>query len=104
MYWRKANQIHKWFIQNCAGGDTEKQTMPITREQIIELLVTVETILDIKTEAIALELLPPVSGFFFGSTDIDEYYWEDLENTKTGLKTMLKKYGNDWEFEYYASW
>ena len=44
------------------------------------------------------------SGFFFGSTDYDEYYWEDLENTKTMLTDILAEPEDDAEFIYRASW
>lgn len=37
-YWRKANAIHKWFIDNCGGGDENKREMEVSLEQIKELL------------------------------------------------------------------
>jgi len=38
-----------------------------------------------------MELLPPSEGFFFGSSDIDDYYWQDLEYTVEQLKDIDKE-------------
>ena len=37
-YWRKANAIHKWFIDNCGGGDEDKREMEVSLEALKELL------------------------------------------------------------------
>jgi hypothetical protein len=50
-------------------------------------------------------LLPPQSGFFFGGTEIGEYYWEDLRYTKKLLADLLTdERFKDWEFYYQSSW
>lgn len=37
-YWRKANQIHAWFVDECQGGVDECQLSdPIPREKLLEL-------------------------------------------------------------------
>jgi hypothetical protein len=55
-----------------------------------------------------MELLPPTSGFFFGSTNIDEYYWQDIEETHKQLTELLDEITeeNKWNYciEYQASW
>ena len=51
---------------------------------------------------VAKELLPTQEGFFFGSTDYDEYYYSDLQDTKQILEEALKDAHAD--FEYCASW
>ena len=48
--------------------------------------------------------LPPQGGFFFGNTDINDWYWEDLQNTRDALETILNSYTDDWNFEYHSSW
>ena len=51
------------------------------------------------------ELLPTQSGFFFGSTDYDEYYLEKIEYTKEQLEQVIDEIDNDTEDIYYlASW
>jgi hypothetical protein len=53
---------------------------------------------------LAESLLPPVEGFFFGSTEIDEYYWEDIDSTIKQLEKAMEKYDDKWSFEYSSSW
>lgn len=100
IYWRKVNSIHNWFIQNCANGVDECQPIHVSREQL-ELLL--ETVTNAIKNRDASEL-PPASGFFFGSTNIDEWYWTDLGYTKKELSKLLKKANSDIYFTYQASW
>jgi CTP:phosphocholine cytidylyltransferase-like protein len=51
-----------------------------------------------------MDLLPPASGFFFGTTDISEWYWEDIKDTIEKLNTALEQSVDDAMFEYLASW
>jgi len=44
-YWRKANQIHKWFVDNVQGGNDDCKEYYVEREQLRELLATVITVL-----------------------------------------------------------
>lgn len=37
-YWRKANQIHKWFVDKLGGGKDECQRIPVRIEDLQELL------------------------------------------------------------------
>lgn len=39
-YWRKANQIHAWFVENVQGGVDECQPAYVSREQLSELRET----------------------------------------------------------------
>jgi hypothetical protein len=78
-YWRKANAIHNWIVQNCADGVDECQRIYISQDKAKELVDTCKKV--IKTPSLAGELLPPTAGFFFGSLDIDEWYVNDLKRT-----------------------
>jgi hypothetical protein len=101
VYWRKTNSIHNWFIQNCANNVDECQPVYVSREKLELLLETVSETIKSKNA----ELLPPTSGFFFGSTDVDEWYWNDLKFTQRELKSLLKKTESDSvDFIYQASW
>jgi hypothetical protein len=131
-YWRKANQIHGWFCNNCEEVVADVKYY-VTRENLEELLETCKKVIglldnskkttkkvvsgwsggeqmfeDIEvydTEDI-LEILPPTQGFFFGSDSIDEWYKKDIEDTIKILEDELSiptiGYGAD--YEYYASW
>ena len=49
-------------------------------------------------------MLPPATGFFFGSTEIDDWYWQDLNETVDKLNDALDNSVDDAMFEYQASW
>ena len=78
--------------------------IPLTKQDLYLLRETCIEVLNAHTEDVAMELLPPTSGFFFGTTDISEYYWEDISDTITKLNTALEQSVDDAMFEYYASW
>lgn len=101
-YWRKANAIHRYFVNKCGNGKDECQNIYVERQDLQNLVNVCQTVLNDKSQA--RELLPTQSGFFFGGTDYDEYYYEDLENTVEMLNKVLKDSPEDWEFEYRASW
>ena len=88
-YWRKANQIHNFFVQKCADGIDHCQTIYVYPEKLRELLNLCKQVLDDHSKA--KELLPTTSGFFFGSTEYDEYYFEDIEYTIKLLEPIVAK-------------
>jgi hypothetical protein len=101
-YWRKANAIHSWFVNNVQGGRDECQTAYVSREQLIQLkTVCLEVLIDNDK---ADELLAPVSGFFFGSTDIDQWYLNDLKHTVEIINKCLSDKFKDFSFQYRSSW
>jgi hypothetical protein len=100
-YWRKANAIHGWFVD---GEDNDCSPIQVTRENLIRLRDVCKELLVDKDADKAEELLPPMSGFFFGSTGIDEWYWENVQETATLLDNILTEVPEDWSFEYQASW
>jgi hypothetical protein len=51
------------------------------------------------------DILPTSSGFFFGSTEYDEWYYQDLENTIEQCQKVIEE--TDWDTEvvvYTESW
>ena len=100
-YWRKANAIHQWFVNNCQKGEDDCRDAYVSREQLEELLGVVKEVLADHSKAD--ELLPTQQGFFFGSTEYDEYYFQDLELTKKILKNALSM-PKEWDFGYQSSW
>lgn len=98
-YWRKANAIHKWFVDNVQSGVDECQRGYVSREQLKELRDTCAAVLADHSKA--EELLPPSSGFFFGGTDIDSYYFDVLEATINILDDLGE--GHD-RYYYQSSW
>lgn len=102
-YWRKANQVHAWFVSNCADGVDDCRPVYVSREQLTELRDLCQQVKDGGAE-VANELLPPSVGFFFGSDEIDEWYWQDIDNTIDRLTSVLAETPEDWDFIYEASW
>jgi hypothetical protein len=102
-YWRKANAIHKWFVDNCGEGKDECQPIYVSAEHMKALLEVVSGLLKTKDAEEAALILPPTNGFFFGSTEINEYYWSDLEYTKEILEAEIAAEATG-DYYYNASW
>lgn len=104
MYWRKANAIHKWFVDTQADGVDECQPINVSTESLKELLDLCEKELSNRDD-LGLHL-PTESGFFFGSTEYDEYYIQDLEYTRDRLKQVIEtmEKSGDHFAVYQASW
>ena len=114
-YWRKANQIHNWFMQNCANRDEydnpidDCRPVEITVDKLEALLDTCKKVL--ADHSLAGSLLPTTDGFFFGSTEYDHYYFGEIEQTVEIIEPVLKfaKHKLEikdyaWEVYYQASW
>lgn len=101
MYWRKANAIHKWFVDNVQEGTDDCGNYAVSKEQLEELRELILQAIETKNSS----LLPPTSGFFFGSDKVDDYYWDDLSTTASGIAKMLEDFPSEqWEYEYHSSW
>jgi hypothetical protein len=131
-YWRKANAIHNWFVTHVAGGEDNCEPIDVSRKQLQTLRDLCQQVLDTAetkegqihagtswdasgqkehyTPGIVItnpkevaELLPTTSGFFFGSTDYDEGYLEDLRHTIEIIDHALSL-DKEYDFQYRASW
>lgn len=132
--WRKANQIHNWFVKNVQSGIDNCGTYEVSKDKLEELLLLCKTVVDnskliegqvkngqtyvdgewvdnyedgqvIENNVIARKLLPTASGFFFGSTEYDQWYLEDIKHTIAVLEDCLRN--TDFEHEvvmYSSSW
>lgn len=101
-YWRKANAIHKWFVENVQEGvDDCGFHREVTKEDLEELRdICHEVLCD---PDLAEELLPTQGGFFFGSTQYDEWYILDLKNTIEICDLALATTDFDKQMIYYVS-
>lgn len=103
LQWRKANQIHEWFVDNVQRGEDDCKDYYVSREQLEELLATLGQVLDKRDDA--EDILPTAQGFFFGSTDYDDYYWSEVERTYEAINALLNNHKfDDFDFEYSSSW
>lgn len=142
-YWRKANHIHKWFVDNAQDGIDNCDLHEVTIEMLEDLKKACDKVLDscplvegevcvgmtyqgdatwkkdmakgrvLSNPHIAAEVLPTTDGFFFGSTDYDEYYYYDTKYTRDRLEEVLSLIEGDhmvgepdWvlTFTYRSSW
>lgn len=102
-YWRKANAIHKWFVDNIQDGNDNCKSYKIGIEDIIKLKEICEQVKG--NTAHTYELLPTQEGFFFGSTEYDECYFEDIDLTIEICDRVLNEFkGNNYELTYTSWW
>lgn len=132
-YWRKANQIHAWFVDNVQEGRDDCREYEFDREKLHELRDVIEKVklsiklikgripegytldeagkrvysyrdgLVVEDATIAKELLPRKRGFFFGSEYYDEEYLMDLDHTLEVIDKALDSPARAW-FSYQSSW
>jgi hypothetical protein len=102
-YWRKANHIHKWFVDNVQGGVDNCGEYLVSVNDLEMLLALVNEVLAHTKKA--EDLLPTSNGFFFGSGLYDDGYYDDLIHTKAIIENVLsipdlRKY----DLYYSSSW
>lgn len=103
IYWRKANQIFKWFETHCANGEIENCVpVPVTEYDLLQLLEDINVVLDDNSKA--PELLPTQEGFFFGDTSYDEYYFDELVRTRNNIKIIRGMITEETKLEFVAWW
>lgn len=133
-YWRKANQIHRWFVENVQNGVDDCGIYTVTRSDLERLLNACESVMshvqktNIPSEDFAYgygftaynyskdavkkskDTLPTINGFFFGNTSYNDYYFFKIENTIEQLREVFFKLNklytdeNEWVIEYQSSW
>ena len=132
IYWRKANHIHNWFVNNVQDGEDDCGVYEVDVEQLAELAHVCAEVMNhsklvpgkvvshyefddggkmvpvmvdgmvIEDPTVAEELLPVAEGFFFGGTDYEEWYYEDTKRTFLMLSAMLEHIKQDPESQF--SW
>ena len=120
-YWRKANMIHNWFVENVQENEDDCKIYEVGLDILAELRDVCRNVLHssklvkdgmrkvhviedgrfvekyqdyyvIEDPSIAIGLLPTTTGFFFGSTTYDEDYYRDVEETYRTLDFILSKF------------
>lgn len=102
-YWRKANQIRQWFVDHTdLMYDDNCRIIELSKEELKNLLNDCLSVT--KDHSLARKLLPTQSGFFFGSTDYDEWYFKEVSRTADELQKILKETDFDTEVIEYGEW
>ena len=133
-YWRKANEIHNYFVEHVQHGVDDCGTYDVSKKQLEDLLYKCKEVeriavlekskvvngytfengkeipmyedgeVIVNAEEVAA-ILPTQGGFFFGSTDYDKYYMEDIKYTIDILEKILEETDFDTEAVcYHSSW
>ena len=132
-YWRKANAIHNWFVDHVQDGEDDCcYHHEVTKEVLYDLLTACETVLElselvegeyqcghnysggekipnivygkyVKDISVSEKLLPTTCGFFFGSTEYDEYYIQNIKETIDIINRVLETTDFEKEMLYYVS-
>ena len=89
-YFRKVNCIYRYFEDRL-----EDECCIVEKEDVIDIMEKAIKILTTKDTELAEELLPTRSGFFFGSTEYDEWYFEDMVEILKEFGKLLKKWEDD---------
>ena len=132
-YWRKANAVHKWFVNRVQDGEDDcefhreatKNVLEDLREvcrKILESTVLVRgkvkngyRLIDGKkvyfyvdgelvvNSEVCEKYLPATDGYFFGSTEYDQYYIDDVKYTYEVIGKILEETDFEKEMIYYRS-
>ena len=101
-YWRKANQIHNWFVENVQNGQDNCMPYEVSRAQVQNLYNCCQEVL---TKQNGYKVLPTKPGFYFGSIEYDRFYYMDVEQTCNIAADILETYDfNSYHLIYNSSW
>lgn len=106
MYWRKANAIHGWFVDNVQNGEDDCDSYELSRSKLQELLNACKQELAAKNNPEAETALEPRAGFFFGGNEKDEWFYDSIKDTIETLSKELDSNDENQEVEYFyqSSW
>ena len=90
-YFRKVNFLFEFFSGSLNEDET---TAVITRGEMEELIEKCEFVLNNRDKA--SEILPTCDGFFFGSLDYDDYYFESVAKVLLSFQVILENYSDDY--------
>jgi hypothetical protein len=102
-YWRKFNALHRWFVTHLQDGvddcQRSRQIMLDDAEALLYILKEIH-----KNPVVADGLMPTVSGFFFGSTNYDDYFMDDIKQSIPVIEDLIQKIKWGDKLYYHSSW
>ena len=84
-YFRKVNFIYRYF-----GEKLVDESCIVTKAEIEDIIERCKKVL--ADHSLAEELLPTTDGFFFGSTDYNDWYFHDVEDCQEQMQKLLEDY------------
>ena len=115
-YWRKANHIHKWFVDNVQDGHDDCDRYTVSKDKLKQLLAVCKEVIAVynndklsETDKIEKynQLLPTTSGFFFGTDEYGEWYIDATNDTIEILEEEMSSDNFedcDISYVYMSSW
>ena len=105
-YFRKFNALHSYIVKTFADGIDNCQDIILYKEDVEQIKKVLDEVLNAHQQVEkAKELLPTQSGFFFGGTDYDEYYFEDVKDAADLMQNFLDNFDfESYQLVYQASW
>lgn len=102
-YWCKANAIHAWFVDNIQYGEDDCKEYYVNPELLTDLKSKIEEALLQTVNSPDQPVLPTRAGFFFGGTEYDQYYLDDLRETLVIIEEALSD-PEAGDLYYQSSW
>jgi len=96
-YHRKFNALEGFMAQKWKDEGNDEEF------NCCDLLITEEILDELETTIKAGQLLP-TSGFFFGNTEIDEYYKQEVKELLEDVIPMVRDRMTEGQQVYYTSW
>lgn len=129
-YWRKANAIHAYFVDKFANGKDECQDIAVSKSKFKKFIADLEDTKKVLDESkrfyfdadnklleseegssyyridcdVEKLKVAPRGGFFFGPTEIGDWYYTDITETLDYFKEFLEEWKKGEVVWYSASW
>jgi len=101
-YWRKANQIHAWFVKYVQGGEDKCRPFSVSAEQLAELLALCKQIVAVKDNAKRQELYAAAANIIFrDDAAVAPIYWYGSQSVTKPWVVRTFSVGGQ---EYYDKW
>ena len=93
VYWRKADMIHHWFVENVQDGYDDCKTYEVSDTQLLELIDTCKDVIQNPEKA---------STTLVTDYEYDDVYFKELKRTIREITHLLAQ-NYDW-YSYASSW
>lgn len=101
-YFRKANFIYAYFSHLI---DSNTECCIVNKEEIESLFDACSLVLEKENNTqFASEVLPTCSGFFFGGTEYDEWYYKKVRDCYEQMRIILDEWDNRDAIVIWFSW
>lgn len=108
-YFRKCNMLRKWMVDRAQYPDDGNCIdYPVSKKTLEELVADCDTVIAARNqknaESAASRVMPTQSGFFFGNTAYDGYYYDDVKLVRDTVSEILDSTDFENEELCYHEW